>query len=211
VAKVSPYKIIGADGKEYGPVTIEMLRQWIAEGRANAQSRVRAEGTTDWKSLAEFPEFAAELSAAGTASPTPFAVPSSGPGMGSAVAIDRVNGPAIGLIAVAILGFFGQIAGIIYNVGFAARFASQQQMQLPWASAMTPTISIISALIGIAVSGVILYGALKMRKLENHGMALTSSILAMIPCVSPCCVIGLPIGIWALVVLTKPEVKNAFH
>jgi hypothetical protein len=205
------YKIIGADGKEYGPVTVEMLRQWIAEGRANAQTRVRAEGTSDWKSLSEFPELGAELTAAAAVPPTPFAVPGSAPAMVSAAAIDRVSGPAIGLMAVAILGFFGQIAGMIYQVGFAARFASQQHMQLPWASAMTPTISIISALIGIAVSGVILYGALKMRKLENHGMAMTSSILAMIPCVSPCCLIGLPIGIWALVVLTKPEVKNAFH
>jgi hypothetical protein len=29
--------------------------------------------------------------------------------------------------------------------------------------------------------------------------------------VSPCCFIGLPIGIWALIVLAKPEVKAAFH
>jgi hypothetical protein len=32
----------------------------------------------------------------------------------------------------------------------------------------------------------------------------------MIPCISPCCLLGLPIGIWALVVLLKPEVKAAF-
>ena len=51
------YKIIGADGKEYGPVTAEQLRQWIQEGRANAQTRAQAEGSADWKSLAEFPEF----------------------------------------------------------------------------------------------------------------------------------------------------------
>jgi hypothetical protein len=40
---------------------------------------------------------------------------------------------------------------------------------------------------------------------------MAASIIAMIPCVSPCCLLGLPIGIWALVVLMKPEVKSAFH
>ena len=57
------YKIIGADGKEYGPISAEQLRQWIAEGRANGQTRVLLEGTADWKTLAEIPEFAAILSA----------------------------------------------------------------------------------------------------------------------------------------------------
>ena len=27
------YKVRGIDGKEYGPVSIEMLRQWLAERR----------------------------------------------------------------------------------------------------------------------------------------------------------------------------------
>lgn len=53
------YKIIGADGKEYGPISAEVLRQWITEGRANAQTRVLVEGTTEWKRLEELPEFSA--------------------------------------------------------------------------------------------------------------------------------------------------------
>ncbi len=52
------YKIIGTDGKEYGPVSAEQARQWVAEGRARAESLARAEGTTEWKPLASFPEFA---------------------------------------------------------------------------------------------------------------------------------------------------------
>ena len=32
----SMYKILGADQKEYGPVTAEELRIWIAQGRAAA-------------------------------------------------------------------------------------------------------------------------------------------------------------------------------
>lgn len=52
------YKIIGADQKEYGPVSAEQLRAWVAEGRANGQTSVCAEGTTEWKPLAAHPEFA---------------------------------------------------------------------------------------------------------------------------------------------------------
>jgi hypothetical protein len=51
------YKIIGADQKEYGPVSADQLRQWIAEGRVNAQTKVQAADATEWKSMAEFPEF----------------------------------------------------------------------------------------------------------------------------------------------------------
>lgn len=52
------YRIIGADGKEYGPVTTEMLRQWIAQGRANAQTRTLWENGTAWQPLSTLPEFA---------------------------------------------------------------------------------------------------------------------------------------------------------
>ena len=70
------YKIIGADGKEYGPVTTEQVRDWIAEGRANAQTKVQAEGGTDWKPLSEFPEFAEALAAKPAPSaPPPFTAP----------------------------------------------------------------------------------------------------------------------------------------
>ena len=57
------YKIIGADGKEYGPVTTEQLRQWITEGRANAQTHVQSEGGTEWKPLGTLPEFAGVFAA----------------------------------------------------------------------------------------------------------------------------------------------------
>ena len=75
----------------------------------------------------------------------------------------------------------------------------------------TGTMGIILNLVGVAIGVVILLGALKMKRLESHGFAMAASILALVPCVSPCCLVGLPIGIWSLVVLSKPEVKAAFH
>ncbi|MGP8198019.1 MAG: DUF4190 domain-containing protein [Limisphaerales bacterium] len=55
------YKIIGADQKEYGPITADQLRQWISEGRINAHTKVQTEGATVWKTVAELPEFAGVL------------------------------------------------------------------------------------------------------------------------------------------------------
>src|SRR6266481_279088 len=67
------YTIRGADGREHGPVTADQVRQWIVEGRANAQTKVRAEGSADWKLLNEFPEFAqANVQPAAESAPAPF-------------------------------------------------------------------------------------------------------------------------------------------
>lgn len=55
------YKIIGADGRPYGPVSLEQLRQWLVENRVRPETLVQAEGSNDWKPLSSFPELAAEL------------------------------------------------------------------------------------------------------------------------------------------------------
>ena len=57
------YTIIGADHQQYGPVAAELLCQWIADGRANGSTRARLEGSTEWKTLAGFPDFAGALAA----------------------------------------------------------------------------------------------------------------------------------------------------
>ena len=67
------YRMVGKDGQQYGPVTAEQLRGWIAENRANAQTLVQADGAQDWKPLGSLPEFAADLKpppASATSPPT---------------------------------------------------------------------------------------------------------------------------------------------
>jgi hypothetical protein len=199
-------RIIGADGKEYGPISAEQLRQWIAEGRANANSKILLEGTTEWKPLSAFPEFA---SAAQPIPPGPAVIGASPPTPGAGS--DQVNGPAIGLIIVAIIGFILQAVSLVLNLVGASIMASQQMPSEAWAKMFSGAMGIIFNVLAILISGILLFAGMKMRKLESYGLCMTASILAMIPCISPCCVIGLPIGIWALVVLSKPEVKSAFH
>lgn len=67
------YKIIGGDGQQYGPITADELRQWIAEGRLNGQSLVQSEGASEWKPLGRFPDFADALNP--LAAPPPIFAP----------------------------------------------------------------------------------------------------------------------------------------
>src|SRR6478609_6032341 len=50
------YKIIGADGKEYGPISIDQMRDWMRQGRVSLQTQVRPEAGGDWRPLATYPE-----------------------------------------------------------------------------------------------------------------------------------------------------------
>ena len=79
------YKILGADQNEYGPVSADELRSWIAQGRANAQSLVQAAGGLEWRPLGAFPEFASAL-AGPSGTPPPAAAGSGSKTNGMAIA-----------------------------------------------------------------------------------------------------------------------------
>ncbi|HEY4301219.1 MAG TPA: hypothetical protein VGM73_10120 [Candidatus Didemnitutus sp.] len=51
------FTIIGGDGREYGPTTEARVREWIADGRANLQTRARRSEEDTWRTLADFREF----------------------------------------------------------------------------------------------------------------------------------------------------------
>ncbi|MCS7047826.1 MAG: glycerophosphoryl diester phosphodiesterase membrane domain-containing protein [Verrucomicrobiae bacterium] len=77
------YRVIGGDGREYGPVELPVLEQWIREGRVNSQSQVRREADANWQPASAFPELRPALglgaSAATTAPPMPAAAPTGTP------------------------------------------------------------------------------------------------------------------------------------
>jgi hypothetical protein len=208
------YKIIGGDGNEYGPVDLEQLQQWIRDGRAGAQTKVRREGSAEWQVLSEVPELAALMGPPrATATPPPFS-PTPAVGVVGGDAAQMVRGPATGLIVTALLGFLGCAAAMVMNlmgVTFGAMHGPSSEELPSWVNAMAGGLGIVQSIFGIILSTVILFGALKMKKLESYTFAIVATIIAMVPCISPCCIVGLPIGIWALLVLNKPEVKSAFH
>jgi TM2 domain-containing membrane protein YozV len=62
------YKIIGGDGQQYGPATAAQIREWVAAGRANAQTLAQAEGAVEWKPVGSYADFA-DLPMAASAPP----------------------------------------------------------------------------------------------------------------------------------------------
>jgi hypothetical protein len=129
------------------------------------------------------------------------------------VATQQVQGPALGLMITGVIGILFAILGLLMNLlGFG--MAGLQDLGGDYGSQywtmLSGGVGILSAVIALAAWGFVIWAAMKMKVLEQWTAAVVASIVAMIPCFCPTCIIGIPIGIWALVVLLKPEVKAAF-
>ena len=147
------YKILGGDGKEYGPISADVLRQWITEGRANAQSQVQVVGSNAWVSLGQVAEFAPLFNAPlASGAPSAFNPVGTSPDQ----ARQQVNGPAIGLIITAAIGALWQLFSIVLNIlgtGVGMMGANQGQQNMPaWAHAMQGGVGIVFGVIGLIIA-----------------------------------------------------------
>jgi hypothetical protein len=149
---------------------------------------------------------------AGTGGPYQAAVqhyPGQGYSPNSLYALNRVSAPAVCLMVTAVLGLVAGTLGVFdttFKIGMMQAFPRKDLLP---AMFMGP-IAVTHFTIGIVMSIVVLVGAAKMKGLESYRFAIVASILSLIPCTSPCCCLGLPFGIWALVVLSDPMVKASF-
>ena len=50
------YMVRGADGKEYGPATLEQVSGWVREGRLQAQAAIKRSDMDQWASAGSFQE-----------------------------------------------------------------------------------------------------------------------------------------------------------
>jgi len=80
------YKLVGTDGQEYGPVTLQELHAWLKEGRADATTQVKRSDVNAWHPASSY----AELGLGAGTTPV-VAVPESAPvGSPSAAALDEM-------------------------------------------------------------------------------------------------------------------------
>ncbi len=121
----------------------------------------------------------------------------------------QVRGPAIGLLLTGMLNcltipmtiLWWNMAGEIHTKTYVA----PSHLALTLGLAALLAVLLVSLTPGIFT----IFAALKMNRLQAYGPALAASILAIL--ISPIsCLIGLPIGIWALIVLCQREVRAAF-
>jgi hypothetical protein len=213
------YFIIGGDGKEYGPITEADIRLWISEGRLNAQTSARSETGTDWRPLGTFPEFAALLQ---TAPPT--IAPPAQNSDARAEALLAVKTPAVALKVIAIIGAVLSLWDLIRLVFFSAQVHAELEnlmAQYPQfhdngiqklIEALSGPVGIASNAFAIVMAALIFFGAAQMQKLKSFEFSFVAIIIALLPCATNCCawVFGVPVAIWALIVLNKKEVKSQF-
>ncbi len=166
------YRIIGADGREYGPITADQVREWITEGRANAQTVARAEGAAQWKPLLEYLEFAPVLARMAPALPAPAPI--------SVAPTPRTNSLAMTGLVMGILsitcglcccyGMPFNVLGIIFCLVALAQIRndpqSQQGRPLAIAGLLLSLASILLAVIFFAL-GLALSSSDILRKLER--------------------------------------------
>ena len=130
--------------------------------------------------------------------------PESKPAPDREAAKARVNGPALGLIAAGVISVINAIGGFVVSENMDS--ALYGGISEEWVGA----INIGSLILSLVVGGLILFGGLKMRRLENYVLSLVAAILAMIPCACPGCMIILPLGVWAMIVLLDDNVRRSF-
>jgi len=75
------YTVLGGDGQQYGPVTLEQLRGWLAEGRITGETQIWRSDSPNWVAASALPELglppavAAVPVAAGAAAPMHVPLP----------------------------------------------------------------------------------------------------------------------------------------
>jgi hypothetical protein len=125
----------------------------------------------------------------------------------------RLQYAATGLI---IVGALNALSGLVLILGRVVSIVkgrepviTDEDRRLGYLVAIIffPLVSLIS----IGASPIIIFGGIQMLRARRYSIALWAAILALIPLTSVCCIPGIPIGIWALIVLRHPEVKAAFE
>lgn len=129
-------------------------------------------------------------------------------------ALNKLKFPAIGLI---IAGVLNAVSGLYliastliqYSAGALNRSFSIESERIGFYIGFWGTTAL--GILGFLVAPVIIYGAIQMMRGRSFALSRTAAILAVIPLKSCCFVVGIPFGIWALVVLSQPDVKGIFR
>ena len=133
----------------------------------------------------------------------------SGGGGDRQIAEGKVKPMALTMMITMIIMMVLIVIGLIFNLFMAGAGAAAGEEGM--GAMASGTQGIIQGVLGMIFGGVIIYGCLQMMKLESYGLGMAACILAMVPCLSPCCILGIPLGIWGLVVLNDPVVKASFR
>lgn len=122
--------------------------------------------------------------------------------------------PAVALIVVSTIAIAAGLFGLVADLLMLVSGAIEQLEEVNSGPISRYTIVVVRTIWGIALlcaSAFVLFGAIKMIKGKSYGLAKTATIVAMIPLLGPCCLLGIPFGIWGFIVLNRPHVRQSFQ
>ncbi|HTV62028.1 MAG TPA: serine/threonine-protein kinase, partial [Verrucomicrobiae bacterium] len=118
--------------------------------------------------------------------------------------------PAVALIVAAAWKLFSAVVGMFAVAGiFGGGGWLGQLLENVGVTSMVPikTIALMSlVLFKIVPAVLIFYGGYEMLRFRSHAWAVAAAIIAIVAC----SLIGLPVGIWSLIVLGRRDVRDAF-
>lgn len=138
------YKIIGNDGKTYGPVAAEQIREWMTQGRVESRTAVLSANAAEWTFLGLLPEFAPHF----TGPPPVIAPPKQ-----NAVSINNTNGFATAGLVCGILscvcccGCPFNVLGLIFSIVALVQINAQVEKQAGWGLALAGLICSAASLL----------------------------------------------------------------
>lgn len=209
-APASPtFKIIGTDGKEYGPVDLATLLHWARQRRVAAQTRVWDSRTGNWQHAALIPELVNVFETQRLAAPLAPAAQEGSPRDVKSMATI----PAVFMLVVASIclawAAFGLVFGILVNC-FQVGVSLASEAPEAAFSFLFGMLGILLNAVSILINVLIIVGSVKMWSLKSFAWSMTAAILSLLPLNCCCFLPGLATGIWSLVVLNNPAVKAAF-
>jgi hypothetical protein len=116
----------------------------------------------------------------------------------------------VGLKIAAAVGGVAQFVWIIFLALGIEVARNEGNREEAFAATLFGSAGMSLGCLGIAVALFLWIGAGRMAALRSYGLSMATGVVALVPCLSPCCAITLPFGVWALFVMTRPEVKSAF-
>jgi hypothetical protein len=121
-----------------------------------------------------------------------------------------VAAPGIALMVVSTIDLL--VNGLMALIGIVLEMSAPpaSPARPPEAAALSIAPLCCGLVVRFASQIVIFLGALSMTRLKSYGFSMAAAIMATIPGLSACCLIGVPFGLWALNVLKRQDVKDAF-
>jgi len=127
----------------------------------------------------------------------------------------RVMAPAICLMVAASLGVLADAFQIVVSLGPPPQLPPPQPGEPEFIREIQKSshgpIATGGGALGVVFCGIIIFASVQMLRMRMWGFALAGTIMSMINCFNCCCLLGLPFGIWAIIVLLNEEVKAGFR